>query len=135
MVWARAAALGLAAAGMTLIGCALPKPPPERGQGAYSGPAVSVGERMGKHTAVFECPNPGWAAGFDQLRDDPEGWTAVFVTLRRPSPIFVYPQVVTRQEVLLDVSIQHPVRVFVRVLDHDSIADGAYHLGGEATGK
>lgn len=120
---------------MTLIGCALPKPPPERGAGAFTGPAVSLGERLGKHAASFECPTPGWGAELDQLRDDPAGWTAAFISLRRPSPIFVYPQVVTRQEVMLEVATAHPVRVFVRVLEHDAPAEGAYFLGGEAGGK
>lgn len=134
-MWARAAALGVAASGMCLIGCALPKPPPETAPGGFAGAAATFSVRMGKHAVVFECPTPGWVAAFDQFRDAPEGWTHAFITLRRPSPVFVYPQVVTHQEVLLDVPTSRSVRVFARVLDHDAEAEGAYHQVGEVAGK
>ena len=129
---ARAASVGVACASLALIGCALPKPPPEIAPGTSTGPSASIGERLGKHIAGFECPSPGWGAEFDQLRDAPQGWTHAFITLRTPSPIFVYPQVITRQEVLLEVPVTRPVRVYVRTVDHDSPAEGAYRLAGEA---
>lgn len=113
----------------------MPKPPPEIAAGTNTGPAATVSERLGKHLAGFECPSPGWGATFDQLRDAPQGWTHAFITLRTPSPIFVYPQVLTRQEVLLDVPVTRPVRVYVRTVDHDAPADGAYRLAGEADAK
>ena len=61
--------------------------------------------------------------------------THAFITLRTPSPIFVYPQVITRQEVLLEVPVTRPVRVYMRTVDHDAPAEGAYRLAGEAEAK
>lgn len=75
-------------------------------------------ERNGLLSLVFQCPTPGWQARFDQALAD-VGTTRVFVTMTRPSPLFVYAQVVTRQEVGTPVPAGSPVEVFVRLADSD----------------
>ncbi len=131
----RAATLALVLPALTLIGCAMPKSPPETTQQPYRGPKVTLEERLGKHAATFECPTPGWSAVLDQVRDAPNEWINAFVTLRRPSPMFVYSQVITRQEVSTEVTTGRSLRLFVRVHDNDGGGADGYDVAGEAPAK
>lgn len=92
-----------------------------------------MAQRVGRHTGVFECPTPGWRVTLDQVRDAPEGWTHAFVSLRSPSPVFVYSQVITHQEVSLGIDVSRPTRLYARALDHDGRGPGAYVRAAEST--
>lgn len=102
------------------VGCAGAKGPPEVTQAPYDGPPWTPSDRNALLTLVFECPTPGWRARFDQAREEARG-SQVYVTLERPSPLFVYPQVIARQEVATPVPKarfqSEGVQVFVRVAE------------------
>ncbi|HYF14287.1 MAG TPA: hypothetical protein VD971_04355 [Phycisphaerales bacterium] len=84
--------------------------------GRYEGPPVSVASDALHHTVVVRAPSAGWQPTLDQTRS---AWEAkdVFITLRRPSPLFVHAQVVTEQRVVTPVASAQAIRVYVRVTD------------------
>jgi hypothetical protein len=108
---------------MLLIGCALPKSPPEIVAGEFVGPQTQLVQRDGVHALRVECPSPGWKVKLDEVR---RAWdrSDAYMTIERPSPLFVYPQVVTIQEVLTGVPERSSVRVLGRVVDSGNARGG-----------
>jgi len=83
------------------------------GQGAYRGPSLGVDSSGEWHEVVATPPTPGWDLTLDGKRETADA-TQVFVTLRRPNPAAVYPQVVVEQRVLTPIRAGEPVELFAR---------------------
>lgn len=66
---------------------------------------------------VVSVPSPGWSSRLDQVRDGP-GRSEVYISLYEPSPLLVYPQVVTTQRLGLPRGVRQPAAVFARVVPH-----------------
>jgi hypothetical protein len=132
-VCVRAIALGLAASAVMSIGCAAPKPPPTIAPDGWTGPAVTLGARDGNHLIQIEAPTPGWVPSLDQTR---QAWRSqeVYVTLREPSPLYFYPQVMTKHDVGTAVSTATALRVYVRRVPADAKANDetAYQLAARS---
>lgn len=112
-----------ASAGCFIVGCAAPKPPPAVAEGSYAGPPARLEAPSGQPASVvFSAPTPGWQPTLDQTRPGPRG-LRVYVSLRQPSPLLIYPQVITENRVGLPASARPPIEVFARVLAHDEAAD------------
>jgi len=91
----------------------------------YQGPGLRVDSEPKVHHLVFTAPTPGWGVVIDRTTETP-GAQRVFATIRRPNPQFIYPQVLVEQRVATSVPRDQPVEVFVRVLEFDARASGAY---------
>ena len=91
-----------------------------------------------QHVVVIEAPTPGWVATLDRVAEQFRH-NAVFLTLRRPNPGFLYPQVIVEQRVATTAPSGAPVKVYARVLapeKKDSSAPytmAASHEGAAAT--
>jgi hypothetical protein len=106
-----------------IIGCVGPKPAPVIVPTTKAALPASTrttaasplaGQRF--HAITFECPSAGWSAELDQERD---AWQTrrVFITLRRPSPLFAHAQVVTPITVATSVPADQAIAVYVRVAE------------------
>jgi len=115
----RAITLGLATSAILFIGCAAPKAPPSIAAENWTGPGVTLVSSDTTHRVAIEAPSPGWQPTLDQTR---QSWRAqeVYITLREPSPLYFYPQVVTKHDVGTNVPSSTPLRVYVRNLPADA---------------
>jgi hypothetical protein len=109
----QAGLLGLLAAAPALPGCGSG---PEIGGSVYRGPSLSVDSSGDRHVVVAQAPSPGWDASIDHRRRAVDE-TRVFVTLRRPNPAAVYPQVIVEQRLKTGVRTSEPIGVYARELD------------------
>jgi hypothetical protein len=112
-----------------LIGCAATPPVPTPVDGPYQGPPITVASDGRKHVAVVEAPTPGWEVTLS-LIEPAYHHQAAFLTLRKPHPGVIYPQVVVRQKVATGVPVDTPIRIYARVIEHDARAtlDGEFFL-------
>lgn len=126
-------AAALAAAVSALgVGCGGGANVPEIAEGAYTGPPLTIDPSGRAAVIVMEAPTPGWVLTLDRTSEARDHWRA-FVTVRRPSPAFVYPQVLVRQNLLTTVEPGRPLRVYARVLESADTAGGQqYHEAARA---
>jgi hypothetical protein len=68
------------------------------------------------HAVTILAPTGGWSAELDQER---AAWQRreVYITLRRPSPLFMTTQVQTPLAVATTVPTSEAVEVFIRIAD------------------
>ena len=67
---------------------------------------------------TMEAPNPGWTIAADGSRKSEDG-PRVLVTITRPDPGLLYPQVIASKTVRTSQPPEPGTRVWARVLDHD----------------
>jgi hypothetical protein len=105
-----------------ILGCAGRKPPPRIEPVPYTGPEAAFAVANGAHAIDFRAGSPGWQVRLDQVRS---GWRhqQAFVTIRRPNPAYVYPQVRTSQLVATSVPVDTPLMVYARVGDFSTPDD------------
>jgi hypothetical protein len=97
------------------IGCTSRPALPETSSDRYLGPPMALDTSAAQHMVVLQAPTPGWVATLDRVAEQYRH-QAVFVTLRRPNPGFLYPQVIVEQRVATTVPSASPVKVYARVL-------------------
>lgn len=119
-----------------LTACAAPKPPPNVIAGTFANPAVSLDSTAKRHQVLIETPSPGWVPSMDQSRADFRT-TSVYLSLRKPNPAYLYPQVISTQRVATGVPADHAISVYVRTLDFDAPvdSDAAYQQAVEFSGQ
>jgi len=105
----------LAAALLLIVGCA----GTEVRSRPFEGPQITLDEVRERHVVVVQTPSPGWDVDFDRSRRRLGGHDA-FITLRRPDPRFLQPQVIVEKRVLTDVPAGEDIRVLAREVDHDA---------------
>ncbi|QOI99289.1 MAG: protease complex subunit PrcB family protein [Phycisphaeraceae bacterium] len=131
----RALALAVIAGGFgaAMVSCA-GGGEPYAGEDVYAGPPVSLESSRGVWVVVVQSPTGGWSVAVDRVTESRRR-KDVFVTLRRPDPRFMNTQAVIEQRVATPVRSDEPVRVCVRVLDHDEDPDSrAYPVVLERAG-
>ncbi|MDX2131448.1 MAG: hypothetical protein SFY69_05295 [Planctomycetota bacterium] len=103
--------------------------------GGFSGPSVQVNSQERHHVIVVEAPSPGWEATLTRVLPGP-GHREAYLTLRRPFPGALYPQVIVTQRVLTGVPTKEALRVYARIVDHDAPArsDEPFAQAAEARG-
>lgn len=119
-----------------LIGCASSAPAPVVSGDRFDFPPVRI-ESVGRHhVVVVESPTPGWEVTLTRVLPGP-GHRAAYVTLRRPFPGVIYPQVIVTQRLSTGVPVKEPVRVFARIIDHAESAStqAPFAPAAEAPGK
>lgn len=84
----------------------------------FRGPSMAIDSDGDHHIVVLTAPSPGYSFEFDRS-DAADGPTRLLVTIRRPDPGSLRPQVLVQQRVLTDVRSGLAVEVFARMLDHD----------------
>lgn len=92
---------------------------PVPGAEPYAGPALSIDTTRATYTIVLEAPTPGWTmetVATRQLFERRE----VYVLLRRPNPVYLYPQVVVTQHLGTDVRTDMPMDLYAAVAAHDA---------------
>ena len=90
--------------------------------GPFAGPPIEAEEQV----VVIEAPSPGWAVELDQTRPGPDG-DEVFLTLRRPDPQFLYPQMIVTQRVATGARPGQAIVVFARTLEaHENARSQQY---------
>lgn len=119
--------LGVLIGATGLAGCADYSGLPEPEAGTYAGPPI-VGEiQRGEHLLVASLPTPGYEFTLDGTREAFQA-QEVFVTLRRPNPGVLYPQVEVQQRLATGTPARTAVRVFARVLDFGEKSDGGHMI-------
>ncbi|MAY73212.1 MAG: hypothetical protein CMJ31_00530 [Phycisphaerae bacterium] len=115
--------LGLA---LSLAGC--DSPIETTAATPYGGPPLDLTSSGPWHVIEAQAPSPGWKIDFEHSRPGPDA-QEVFITVRRPDPQFVYPQVIVDQLVSTDVRTSEPIEIYARVVPHDQRGvGGTYHL-------
>lgn len=102
-----------------LTGCAPRKPPPERSDAAYAGPALSLEQTGGEHVVVAATPASGWTITLDQVRDAHNA-RELYLTLREPHPAFILQKSAQAQRVGTGVPATIAAPLFARVVPHDA---------------
>jgi hypothetical protein len=116
------------------IGCRSHAALPETSSDAYAGPPLALDTSQAEYTVVIQAPTPGWAVTLDRIAEQYRH-QAVFVSLRRPNPGYLYPQVVVDQRIATNVATTGPVKVYARILDPDTRrSKGAYVLAAQSDG-
>lgn len=108
-------AFALVAAFQTVIGCTGRPALPATSSDPYVGPPLALDSSGPEHMVVIQAPTPGWVATLDRVAEQ-HRHQAVFITVRRPNPAFLYPQVIVEQRVATTIPTTGPVRVYARVL-------------------
>ena len=123
-----AAAVTLAAlAASTLIGCQTSPSPPPTTTTPYAGPVLRMETAVGVHQVVASTPTGGWTISFDRSELN-DGRHDIFVTLRRPNPLFSYSSEPLEQRAASDVEATIPADVYARICDADEPEPGPYSL-------
>lgn len=119
-----------------LMGCAAPKPPPNIVPGQFASPAIALDSTGKRHQVLVEAPSPGWVPSLDQSRSDFRTMN-VYISLRKPNPAYMYPQMITSLRVATDVPKDRAISVYVRTLEFNAEPDveDAYQKAAESTGK
>lgn len=94
----------------------------------FQGPAMRMTEVGGLKVVEVQSPSPGWRVAFNRSRPA-LNTREVMVTLHRPDPQFVYPQVIVDQNIVTDVPAGTPTTLFARILPHnDRRRSGVFNL-------
>jgi hypothetical protein len=102
---------------------------------AYTGPAITLGERDGRHLATLEAPSTAYSFELEGRRGAVDG-SVVFLTVRRPDPRFMYTQQIVEQQLLTPARATETIRVYARVVDHDDTSNELpFAFVGERTGN
>ncbi len=119
--------LALTAATIAFIGCTTSPTPPPTTSAGYAGPLLRVEGWQGVHLVTATTPSGGWVLTFDRSELN-DGRHDVFVTVRRPNPLFSYGWEPTDQRALSNVDAAIPVDVYARTTDFDAADAGPYAL-------
>jgi len=116
------------------IGCAGHPALPDVTSGPYTGPGMALDSSAAEYAVVVQAPTPGWVVGLDRVAEQYRHH-AVFITLRRPNPGYLYPQVIVEQRIATTVPTTGAVKVYARILDPDTRDSKApYIMAGEGAG-
>lgn len=110
--------LALAASCLLLTACGTDLPLTTRDR-AYNGPDLTIDSSGSTHAVVIQAPTPGYTVSLDAVRDRLGGREAL-ISIRRPDPRFVVPQMIVTQRIGTNVVSATPLDVFVRQLPFDS---------------
>lgn len=91
----------------------------------FQGPAIGVDSTGEWHEIVAVLPTPGWELSLDSRRDVMDA-ERVFITLRRPNPVAVYPQTPVTQRLLTSVRTEKAIEVYARVMAFGDRENRAY---------
>ncbi len=84
------------------------------------------------HIIVFTAPSGGWSLSADGMAGS-LGKAGVNVTLRRPNPAFLHPQMLTEHRIATEIDSSTRLSVWARILEHDEPAGhGGYSLAAES---
>ena len=86
-------------------------------------PAMMLDSSDEFHMLTMQAPNPGWSILIDKDELSPVGMR-VFVTVRRPDPSFMYPQVIVEKRLKSDVMTDTGIEIYARLLDFDEKSSG-----------
>ncbi len=115
---------------MPLIGCASSPPAPGASTSPYEGPSLSLVTDESGVVVVAQAPTPGWTLRLDQIR---EGFDSrdVYVTIIRPDPTLVYPQMIVEQRLATTVRADEHANILARVIDRAAAGSSgeAYRRG------
>jgi hypothetical protein len=118
MIRRLSAVVFIAALLLALIGCQSRPSLPETTSDPYRGPTLTLDASKPEYDVVVQAPTPGWVVSLDRVAEQYRHH-AVFISLRRPNPGFLYPQVVVEQRVATTVPTTGAIRVYARILDPD----------------
>lgn len=101
---------------------------------AYVGPSLRIEPTDVGNVLVMVAPTPGWQITLDAVREN-VGKQDIFVTIRRPSALFNYPERSVEQRLATMVTTTTPLATYVRVLAFDAPLNDetAYRLGPATT--
>lgn len=102
-----------------LIGCSSAPPAFDVVADRCDGPALRLAPTDAGTVLTMQSPTPGWQITLDAVREN-FGKQDVFVTVRRPSALFNYPEQPVQQQLATGVPTTTPVATFVRVLAFDA---------------
>lgn len=118
----------LAAAASFLCGCSTSQRSGPAATTSPSMPGIGLDSSGESHIIVFTAPTGGWSFSADRA-EDVQGQSNVFVTMRRPNPRFVYPQMLVEHRIATQTPGSDRISVFARILEHDEPAGrGGYSL-------
>jgi hypothetical protein len=107
-------AIAIAASALGLAGCSKDL---RTDAGIYPGPQIGVDSSGEWHTIVAELPSPGWEVSLDHHRGSPDA-ERLYVTLRQPNPLAIYPMQTVSQRLLTPVRAEEPVELFARSMPY-----------------
>jgi hypothetical protein len=127
--------LAISAAPILEIGCASHPPLPDVTPGPYAGPPLGLDASGDDYVIVVRPPTPGWVITLDREAEQYRH-QAIFVTLRRPNPAFLYPQLQVEQRIATPLPPTVAVKIYARVLPFDTPADDQpYEKASESPGR
>lgn len=109
----------------TLSGCMKHFKDPEIAHRLDNAPPIRVDDSESVHILVMRAPNPGWSFKVDRDERTSDG-ERVYVTIRRPDPSMLYPQVIVEKNLRTRVRTQTPIEIHARLLAFDESFSGGY---------
>lgn len=79
-------------------------------------PPIRLGEIDDRHLLIMQAPNPGWSFTIDKDEVSRHG-RRVFITIRRPDPAYMYPQMIVEKQLLSDAPSSAELTIMARLLD------------------
>jgi len=86
-------------------------------------PPVRLDALNAHHMLVMQAPHSGWAFAIEKDERIPDG-KRLFITVRRPNPTFLYPQMIVEKNLLTDIPIETTIELYARILDYDEKSAG-----------
>lgn len=109
----------------TLSGCMKHFKDPEIAHRLENAPPIMLDDSESVHILVMRAPNPGWSIRVDRDERIRDG-ERVYVTIRRPDPTMLYPQVIVDKNLRTRVRTESPIEIHARVLAFDESFSGGY---------
>ena len=86
-------------------------------------PPIRLDALNAHHMLVMQAPHSGWSFAIEKDERIPDG-KRLFITVRRPNPTFLYPQMIVEKNLLTDIPIETSIELYARILDHDEKSAG-----------
>lgn len=100
----------------TMGGCMKQLKGPDMGERMKNAPPIRIDDSEEVHLLVMQAPNPGWSYWIDRDERTRNG-KRVFVTIRRPDPTMLYPQVIVEKNLRTKVRTEIPIELSGRIVD------------------
>jgi len=129
MIWKTGTAAALLMVGVLIGGmggCMKFNKGPEMSERLKNAPPIRLDDSQDVHILVMQAPNPGWSFWIERDERTRDGMR-VYLTMRRPDPTMLYPQVIVEKNLRTGVRTETPIQIYGRVLEFEESTRGRGH--------
>jgi hypothetical protein len=89
---------------------------PDMAARIHEAPPIRIESSGDVHIIIMQAPNPGWSFSLQGEEQIPEG-KRIFVTITKPDPTMLYPQMIVEKQLRTLVSTEVNLEIHARLLD------------------